>query len=119
MKTLITAIALLAATAPAMANYDARDASIDQREYRLAQRIDQGWRAGELTRREYARLRSDLRDIERNEQFFMADGRLSPRERDQLHSRLDSLSREIYRQNHDMERRGGYYNGDYRADRRY
>lgn len=119
MKSWITAIALLAATAPAMANYDGRDASINEREYRLAQRIEQGWRSGELTRREYARLRYELRDIERNEQFFMADGRLSPRERGQLQTRLDNLSREIYRQKRDVERRGGYYNGDYHADRRY
>jgi hypothetical protein len=43
---------------------------------------------------------------------------LSPRERDQLHVRLDNLSRQIYRQQHDVERRGGFYNRDY-ADRRY
>ena len=119
MKSLIMAIALVALTAPAMANSDIRDASINQREYQLAQRIEQGWRSGELTRQEYARLRLELRDIERHEQYFMADGRLSPRERGQLQARLDNLSRDIYRQKHDMERRGGYYNGGFHADRRY
>jgi septal ring factor EnvC (AmiA/AmiB activator) len=119
MKSLIIAIALLAGTAPAMANSDIRDASINQREYQLAQRIEQGWRSGELTRREYARLRFELRDIERNEQYFMADGRLSRSEWNQLQTRLDNLSREIYRQKHDLEQRGGYYNGDYQAYRRY
>jgi len=119
MKSLITAIALLAITAPAMANYDGQDAAINEREYRLAQRIEQGWRSGELTRQEYARLRFELRDIERNEQHFMADGRLSSRERSQLQARLDNLSRQIYREKRDMERRGGYYNGDFHADRRY
>ncbi|HEY0336068.1 MAG TPA: hypothetical protein VGC70_01915 [Burkholderiales bacterium] len=119
MKSLITAIALLAVTAPAMANYDGQDASINQREYRLAQRIEQGWRSGELTRREYARLRFELRDIQRNEQYFMADGRMSRSEWNQLQARLDNLSRDIYRQKHDVERRGQYYNGDYEAYRRY
>jgi hypothetical protein len=119
MKSLIIAIALLAGTAPAMANSDRWDTSLSQREYQLAQRIEQGWRSGELTQREYGRLRFELRDIERNQQFFMADGRLSPRERGQLQARLDNLSREIYRQKHDLERRGGYYNGDYQAYRRY
>jgi DNA-binding CsgD family transcriptional regulator len=119
MKSLIMAITLLAATAPALANHDGQDASINEREYRLAQRIEQGWRSGELTRQEYARLRFELRDIERNEHYFMADGRLSPRERGQLQVRLDNLSRDIYRQKHDVERRGGYYNGDYHAYRRY
>jgi len=119
MKSLIIAITLLAAVAPAMANHDGQNASINEREYRLAQRIEQGWRSGELTRREYARLRFELRDIERNEQYFMADGRLSRSEWNQLQARLDNLSREIYRQKHDLEQRGGYYNGAYQAYRRY
>ncbi|MDB5921504.1 MAG: hypothetical protein JWN13_440 [Betaproteobacteria bacterium] len=118
MKTWITAIALLAATAPAMAYQNVRDASINDREYRLEQRMEHGLRTGELTRSEYRRLRYELRDIQRNEQFFLSDGRLSPRERDQLHARLDNLSREIYRQQQDVERRGGFYNGNY-AERRY
>jgi hypothetical protein len=118
MKTWIAAIALLAATAPALAYQDVRDGSINDREYRLAQRMEQGLRSGELTRSEYRRLRYELRDIERNEQYFLSDGRLSPRERDQLHARLDNLSREIYRQRHDVEQRGAYYNGNY-ADRRF
>ena len=118
MKTFITAIALFAATAPALA-YDAPNASINQREYQIAQRLERGWRSGELSRSEYRRLRNDLRDIERNEQFFMSDGRLSPWEHNQLHVRLDNLSREVWRQTHDIERRDRFYNGDYRAYRRY
>lgn len=118
MKTWITLIALLAATAPAMAYQDVRDGSINEREYRLEQRIEQGWRSGALTPREYRRLRYELRDIDRNKQYFMSDGRLSPWERDQLYARLDHLSREVWRQKHDVERHDGFYNGNY-AERRY
>ena len=118
MKAWISGIALLAATAPALAYQGFGDPSINQREYRLEQRIEQGVRSGELTRNEYRRLRFELRDIERNKQWFMADGRLTASERAQLHARLDALSREIYRERHDFSARTGSYNGYY-ADRRF
>lgn len=119
MKALISAIVLLAVTAPAMADHDFRDAGVNQRQHQLEQRIQQGWRSGELTRPEYRRLRQGLREIERAEHHFSSDGRLSQREQAELHARLDHLSRDVYRQKHDVERRPGFYNGDYHAERRF
>ena len=119
MKTFIAAIALIASTAPAIASARGYDASIDQRQQQLERRIQQGWRSGELTRPEYARLHREMRDIERNERAFASDGHLSRREREHLHARLDIVARDVYRQKHEVDRRGGFYNGDYRADRRF
>ena len=120
MKILISAIALFASTAiPAMANHDFRDAGINQRQQQIERRLQQGWRAGELTQLEYRRLQHVLREIDRAEHHYAADGHLSRRERDELHARLDHLSREVYRQKHDVERRSGFYNDGPRAERRY
>lgn len=114
-------IALFSAIAPAWANPVGPDAAMSEREYRLEQRIEHGWRTGELTRPEYRRLRFALTDIERADRYYRSDGFLSPREARELHARLDALSREVFRETRDVERRYGYapYNHDYGVDRRY
>ena len=112
-------VALLSAAAPAFANAASRDASIDQRQYALVQRIEQGRHSGELTPREYQRLVAEAREINRVEHYFRSDGWLSPGERGDLHARLDRLERVVYREKHDGERLGGFYNRGYPTDRRY
>jgi len=116
-------IVVLTAAAPAMATHGGeRDRGLNERQHRLEQRIEQGWRSGELTPREYRRLRDAVHGIDRTERVFWSDGYLSPRERSALHARLDRLSREIYREKQDIERRHGTYNYDYhdqRANRRF
>ena len=97
---------LMSAAGPGVASHGG-DPGIDQRQHRLERRIEQGWRSGELTRREYRRLQHEARDIERMEHFFRSDGWLSPRDRHELHARLDHLAREIYREKHDSEHRSG------------
>lgn len=121
MKRLMSigVIAMLSAAAPAMANHGWSDPAIGQRQERLAERIDRGWRSGDLSRPEYRRLRMELADISREEHYFMNDGRLSPRERDRLHARLDQLDRAVYVERHDGERRYGLYNAPGYPDRRY
>jgi hypothetical protein len=120
MKKLIgTGLALFVCSASAMANHGPRDASVNQRQHLVEQRIEQGFRGGELTRREYRRLQYEAREIGRTEHVFLADGRLSQRERSELHARLDHLAREVYREKHDGERRHESYNRDHHADRRH
>src|SRR5687767_5862466 len=82
-------LAVLLGCAPAMANHGPRDASVNQRQQLLEQRIEHGFRSGELTRHEYRRLRHEAREIDRTEHFFRADGRLTQRESGELHARLD------------------------------
>ena len=86
---------------------------------RLEQRIEQGWRRGELTRPEVGRLQNEMREIRSGGRYFWSDGRLTPRERGDLNARLDHVSRLIQVERHDGERRNGSYNHDYRADRRF
>ena len=121
MKALIglSITALLAVSAPAMANPGWSDPGVDQRQERLGHRIESGWRSGELSPPEYRRLRQELRDIARDEHHFVADGRLSPRERDHLHARLDHLSRVLQAERHDVDRRYGSYNGPAYPGRHY
>lgn len=121
MKALIGAglIAVLSAAAPAMANPGQRDAGINERQARLEQRIEQGFRAGQLTRYEHRRLVHEAREIQRAEHFFRSDGHLSARERSELHARLDHLSRAIHDERRDVERRTGSYNYDHPAYRRF
>jgi len=76
--------------------------SINQRQANLEQRIDQGVRSGELTRREAVRVRSQFRQIARLEaQYRRSGGRLTPYERADLDRRFDRLSEHIYAQKHD------------------
>jgi hypothetical protein len=112
------ALAMIAATTPALADHGTRGDGIGERQYRLEQRIEEGRRSGELTHNEYRRLQHEMRLIARDEHAFRADGHLSPREWQHLNARLDGLAREVYYQKHDGERRGPYYN-DRRADRRF
>ena len=119
LKKWIGAIALLTATAPALAAHDFQDPRVSQRQHELERRIEQGWRAGELTRSEYRRLHRALREVDRAEHHYSSDGELSRRERHALHAQLEEVARQVYRDRHDAERRGGFYNDDYHAGRRY
>ena len=121
MKTLIGSVlaVCLCGVAPAIAGHGERNASVNQRQHLLQQRIEQGFRSGELTRREYRRLRNEAQEVERVEHAFRSDGRLSERERGELHVMLDRLARDVYREQHDVERRSQSYNPDYHVQRRH
>jgi ElaB/YqjD/DUF883 family membrane-anchored ribosome-binding protein len=70
---------------------------LDQQEYRISQRIDEGVRSGRITQREARRLHSRERVIAQHEASFKSDGVVSPRERRQLRSELKTLSDEVER----------------------
>lgn len=122
MKKLIGAgmAVLLFGASPAIADHGHRGAGVNERQQRIEQRIGQGVRSGELSPREFHRLQHELREIQRAEHHFRADGRFSRHEREELHARLDDLSRDVYRQKHDGERRyRSHYNRDSHAFGRY
>jgi len=107
-RTLTLTLALLAALvagAP-VAGYAQTDApGVDKRQHRQQQRIKGGVRSGELTPRETRRLLRAERHIAREQRRYAADGRLTPRERADLHRDLTRSSRQIRRQKHDDQRR--------------
>jgi hypothetical protein len=71
----------------------------------LMDRIDHGVRTGELSHREAARLRQEVRDVERERRDMLrdSDGDLSPRQRRTLEHDMDTVSRDIYREKHDRD----------------
>ncbi len=100
----LAAASLAAVAAPALAQ--PVGGSINDREARIAQRIDQGERNGALSRREAWSLRRELRGIEGLEQRYRGyDHRMNDRERADLQRRLDSLSARVFVDRHDGERR--------------
>jgi hypothetical protein len=78
---------------------------IDRREHREQQRIRQGVRSGELTRREARGLEREQARIRGYEWYAKSDGHVSRGERRRLDHMLDRASHDIYRQKHDGQDR--------------
>lgn len=104
--TLIAAGILATASASyADAPRGTRDPRINARQHHQHDRIRQGVRSGELTRRETAKLASEQRDIRQLERAYKSDGKLTRNERRDLQHELNQESRKIYRQKHDGDQR--------------
>ncbi len=78
---------------------------INARQNEQRARIDHGFRAGVITRFEFRRLMAEQNDIQGMERAFVSDGFLHPRERMELHRRLDAASRHIVFEARDHQRR--------------
>lgn len=76
---------------------------IDRRQDYQQNRIEQGVRSGQITRSEEYRLERGERAIDRAQARAMADGHVSPAERQQLERMVDRENRQIYRQSHDRQ----------------
>lgn len=70
---------------------------IDNQEYQVGRRIDEGVRAGRISQREARRLQSREREIARHEAFFKSDGVVTPQERRQLRDEVSALRNEVER----------------------
>lgn len=84
---------------------DDRFSSINEREARIANRIQRGLSDGRITEREARRLYRQLTDIEAKERAFRSDRRLDRREFAQLNQDLDRLAENVRYQMHDEQRR--------------
>jgi hypothetical protein len=82
-----------------------RDPGVNQRQRNEQLRIAQGARSGELTRDEARGLRSEQRDIRRDEREYKSDGVFTRDERRDLRGDQNEASRNIYAEKHDDERR--------------
>ncbi|MEP7340066.1 MAG: hypothetical protein ABI977_20175 [Acidobacteriota bacterium] len=83
-----------------------RDQGVNDRQRQQQQRIREGLRSGELTRREARRLGAEDWRIRRNEAFARrSGGQFTPRERVRIERQLNRSSRNIYRQKHDRQDR--------------
>ncbi len=88
----------------------------DQRIERQHKRIRNGVRAGELTKREAKKLRTQHRHIKKLNKQFNKDGRLNRYERRTLQRELDLASNRIYRLKHNGRYRGA--DSHHRHDRK-
>ncbi|MEG8040844.1 hypothetical protein QP166_16425 [Sphingomonas sp. LR60] len=101
---LIAGIGLAGVTVPVAASA-APWQSINARQARLDQRIDQGIRTGKLDRREATRLRRDSRQLVQLETRYRRSGGLSNWERQDLNRRFDALSARVRWDKHDRRYR--------------
>lgn len=100
-KTAIAAMGVVAVALPSIASA-APWQSINARQDRIEQRINQGIRSGALTRNEAVRLRSDFRSIANLEARYRRGG-LSASERRDLDRRFDALSARVKVQKRDRQ----------------
>jgi len=82
-----------------------RDPGVNARQQNQRARIQQGVRSGELTRRETRKAVATQRDVRQLERAYKSDGKLTARERADLHHEQNQASRQIYRQKHDAQAR--------------
>jgi hypothetical protein len=105
-KQCLMGAALVAALSPMMAMADGRLGRINQRERQQQQRIREGIRDGELTRREAGRLQVEQAQIRLQEaRARRSGGEFTARERLRIQRELNQSSRHIYRQKHDRQDR--------------
>ena len=78
---------------------------INARQEKQRVRIEHGFHRGAITRFEFRRLMAEQHDIQAMAHAFVSDGFLSPRERMELHRRLDIASQHIAFEAHDRQRR--------------
>jgi hypothetical protein len=110
MKTLSASLLTLAgvlavASASQADTRHTRDPGVNARQHNQRERIQQGVRSGELTRRETGRLVEEQRDVRQLERAYKSDGTLTGAERQDLHQQLNQQSQEIYEEKHDDETR--------------
>ena len=70
---------------------------IDNRQFNIGERIDEGVRLGRISRPEARRLYNREREIARHEVNFKRDGVVTPQERRQLQNELTRLNEEVNR----------------------
>jgi len=104
MKRILFLLLVLAAAMPAAFELQAQTPDTDGRQRLQRERIREGRRHGELTRREARKLRREQRHIQRMENRAERDGKLTPREQRKLDRAQDRASRNIFRKKHN---RGG------------
>ena len=84
-----------------------RDPGVNRRQHLQGDRIRNGVRSGQLTGAETRGLIQERQTIRQNERLYKSDSALTRAERRDLHGQLNDLSRDIYGEKHDAERRPG------------
>ena len=80
-------------------------ATVNERQDRQSQRIEQGVKSGELNRKEATRLAKQQALIAKKEAYFKSDGSFTKKERAVIQKNLANTSHNIYQQKHDAQSR--------------
>jgi hypothetical protein len=99
LVTLVTASAL---AFPAFAQTESTP-RIDKRQERQEQRIEQGTKSGQLTKKEAARLEKGQARVQKMEDKAAADGKITKKEKARIERAQDRQSKKIYREKHDQQ----------------
>ena len=84
---------------------EGRRFTVDERQARIHNRIQNGFERGQLTRREARQLERHLARIEEKERGYEYDGRLTRREQADLHADLDQLAQRLRFERRDAQNR--------------
>jgi hypothetical protein len=71
--------------------------SVDHQQREIEGRLEAAFRSGRITQEQHRALKSQADDIRRDERRYMANGDMSPSEKQTLLSRLENLSRDLDR----------------------
>jgi hypothetical protein len=82
-----------------------RAPKVTERQVNQQQRINQGIKSGELTRREAGKLQAQQARVQHTKVKAKSDGVVTQGERAKIHHQQNAASRSIYRQKHDGQKR--------------
>ncbi len=99
ITTILAALAIVFAVQTAEAH--PHGPRVPQKQYNQHKRIQHGVHNGQLTMPEARMLRAQQAKVRHYKQMAMADGRITPRERNLINRTQAHASRNIYRQKHD------------------
>lgn len=102
---ILTVAGIVGVASLSQAEAGVRDPSVNSRQQNQQQRVRQGVRSGELTRRETGKLVEEQRDVRQLERAYKSDGQLTQGERADLYHEQNQASRDIYNQKHDAQGR--------------
>lgn len=105
LTLVLVATGLLSVAGLSQAEAGVRDPGVNARQHSQQQRVRQGVRSGELTRRETGALAREQKDIRQLERAYKSDGELTRAERVDLQKEQNQASRHIYNQKHDAQTR--------------
>lgn len=94
---------VVALAAPAFAG--PQTPGVDKRERHQQQRIREGVKSGELTKREARKLEREQAKIRKEERAMKSDGVVTKEERKELHQDLNEASKHIAKEKHDAQTR--------------
>jgi uncharacterized membrane protein YebE (DUF533 family) len=105
MKTIKSIAAATLVSTLFLGNLAFAHGTIDQRERRQQGRIVEGFKDGELTRKEVRKLEKQQAKIHTAEARAKADGEFTAKERAKIQKKQNKASRQIYKEKHDKQSR--------------